>query len=163
MAPTNSRILIVGPSGAGKELAARSIHALSNRATGPFVVINAAAITPERMEPELFGVEAANGTQARKLGALEEAHGGTLFIDEIADMPRETQNKILRVLVDQTFTARRRHQARSRSTCGSCRRRRATWKPRSPPASSARTCSTGSRWCRSAFRRWRSGARTSPS
>jgi two-component system nitrogen regulation response regulator NtrX len=104
VAPTNSRILIVGPSGAGKELAARSIHALSARANGPFVVINAAAITPERMEPELFGVEASNGSQGRKTGALEEADGGTLFIDEIADMPRETQNKILRVLVDQTFT-----------------------------------------------------------
>jgi two-component system, NtrC family, nitrogen regulation response regulator NtrX len=104
VAPTNSRILIVGPSGAGKELAARSIHALSARHNGPFVVINAAAITPERMEPELFGVEASNGSQGRKAGALEEADGGTLFIDEIADMPRETQNKILRVLVDQTFT-----------------------------------------------------------
>ena len=104
VAPTNSRILIVGPSGAGKELAARSIHALSGRANGPFVVINAAAITPERMEPELFGVESSNGSVGRKPGALEEADGGTLFIDEIADMPRETQNKILRVLVDQTFT-----------------------------------------------------------
>ena len=67
------------------------------------MVINAAAITPEHMEVELFGVEASNGAQSRKVGALEEAHGGTLFIDEIADMPRETQNKILRVLVDQTF------------------------------------------------------------
>jgi two-component system nitrogen regulation response regulator NtrX len=103
VAPTNSRILIVGPSGAGKELAARTIHALSARASGPFVVINAATITPERMEVELFGVEASNGTHGRKTGALEEAHGGTLFIDEIADMPRETQGKILRVLVDQTF------------------------------------------------------------
>jgi two-component system nitrogen regulation response regulator NtrX len=103
VAPTNSRILIVGPSGAGKELAARTMHALSGRAQGPFIVINAAAITPERMEVELFGVEVAGGAQERKIGALEEAHGGTLFIDEIADMPRETQNKILRVLVDQTF------------------------------------------------------------
>jgi two-component system nitrogen regulation response regulator NtrX len=103
VAPTNSRILIVGPSGAGKELAARTLHGHSARANGPFVVINAAAITPERMEIELFGVEQTNGSQARKVGALEEAHGGTLFIDEIADMPRETQNKILRVLVDQTF------------------------------------------------------------
>jgi two-component system, NtrC family, nitrogen regulation response regulator NtrX len=103
VAPTNSRILIVGPSGSGKELTARTIHALSTRATAPFVVMNAAAITPERMEIELFGVEASNGEQPRKVGALEEAHGGTLFIDEIADMPRETQNKILRVLVDQTF------------------------------------------------------------
>src|ERR1700719_3514574 len=101
-APTNSRILIVGPSGAGKELVARSIHAMSSRAEAPFVVINAAAITPDRMEVELFGTEQLNG-QARKIGALEEAHGGTLFIDEIGDLPRETQNKILRVLVDQTF------------------------------------------------------------
>jgi two-component system, NtrC family, nitrogen regulation response regulator NtrX len=103
VAPTNSRILIIGPSGAGKELTARTIHNMSERAPGPFVVINAAAITPERMEVELFGVEQSNGSEPRKVGALEEAHGGTLFIDEIADMPRETQNKILRVLVDQTF------------------------------------------------------------
>jgi two-component system nitrogen regulation response regulator NtrX len=103
VAPTNSRILIVGPSGAGKELAARAVHAASTRTEGPFVVINAAAMTPELMEIELFGAETQNGTQERKIGALEEADGGSLFIDEIADMPRETQNKILRVLVDQTF------------------------------------------------------------
>jgi len=103
VAPTNSRILIIGPSGSGKELAARTIHQLSSRASGPFIVINAAAITPERMEVELFGVEQSNGLEARNRGALEEAHGGTLFIDDIADLPRETQNKILRVLVDQTF------------------------------------------------------------
>lgn len=102
VAPTNSRVLIVGPSGAGKELAARTLHQLSARAGGPFIVINAAAITPDRMETELFGVE-ANGADGRKLGALEDAHGGTLFIDDVADLPRETQNKILRVLVDQTF------------------------------------------------------------
>ncbi|MPZ58652.1 MAG: response regulator [Rhizobiales bacterium] len=102
VAPTNSRILIVGPSGSGKELAARTIHALSARTEGPFAVINAAAITPDRMEVELFGTEQSNG-QARQIGALEETHGGTLFIDEIADMPRETQNRIMRVLVDQTF------------------------------------------------------------
>jgi two-component system, NtrC family, nitrogen regulation response regulator NtrX len=103
VSPTNSRILIVGPSGAGKELTARAVHAASTRIDGPFVVINAAAMTPELMEIELFGAEAQNGTQERKIGALEEADGGSLFIDEIADMPRETQNKILRVLVDQTF------------------------------------------------------------
>ena len=102
-AKANSRILIVGPAGAGKELTARTLHTASGRADGPFVVINAAAITPERMEHELFGVEQSNGEQPRKPGALEEAHGGTLFIDEIADMPRETQNKILRVLVEQSF------------------------------------------------------------
>jgi two-component system nitrogen regulation response regulator NtrX len=102
VAPTNSRVLIVGPSGSGKEIVARMIHAQSARATGPFVVINAATITPERMEIELFGTEATNGG-GRKVGALEEADSGTLFIDEIADMPRETQNRILRVLVEQNF------------------------------------------------------------
>src|SRR5499433_1501902 len=102
ISPTNSRILIVGPAGAGKELTARAIHSHSTRVNGPFIVINAAAMMPERMEIERFGVEQpTNG--GRKGGALEEAHGGTLFIDEIADMPRETQNKILRVLVEQTF------------------------------------------------------------
>ncbi len=102
IAPTNSRIMIVGPSGCGKELTARMIHASSARANGPFVVINAAAITPERMESELFGTE-GDAEHPRKIGALEEADGGTLFIDEIADMPRETQNRILRVLTEQTF------------------------------------------------------------
>src|SRR4051794_7507109 len=103
IAPANSRVLIVGPAGAGKELTARAIHSHSARANGPFIVINAAAMMPERMEVELFGVEQPADGQGRKVGALEEAHGGTLFIDEIADMPRDTQSKILRVLVDQTF------------------------------------------------------------
>ncbi|AIJ68066.1 sigma-54-dependent transcriptional regulator [Brucella suis] len=101
VAPTNSRIMITGPSGAGKELVARAIHAQSSRANGPFVTVNAATITPERMEIELFGTEMDGGE--RKVGALEEAHGGILYLDEVADMPRETQNKILRVLVDQQF------------------------------------------------------------
>jgi two-component system nitrogen regulation response regulator NtrX len=102
VAPTNSRVMIFGPSGSGKEQVSRAIHALSARASGPFVVLNSATITPERMEVELFGTEPINGA-ARRVGALEEAHGGTLYLDEVADMPRETQNKILRVLVDQTF------------------------------------------------------------
>ncbi len=100
--PANSRILISGPSGAGKELTARLIHEHSGRADGPFVVINAPTMTPDRMESELFGVEAAPD-RARQVGALEEAHGGTLYLDEVADMPLETQAKILRVLVDQNF------------------------------------------------------------
>jgi two-component system nitrogen regulation response regulator NtrX len=104
VAPTNSRVLISGASGSGKELAARTLHALSQRANGPFVALNAAAITPENMETALFGVESDGNGRARSVGALEEAHGGSLFIDEVADMPRETQNKILRVLVDQNFT-----------------------------------------------------------
>ena len=103
VAPTNSRIMISGASGSGKELVARTIHELSGRAAGPFVVLNAATIVPERMEAELFGTEPSNGA-ARRVGALEEAHGGTLYLDEVGDMPRETQSKILRVLVDQTFT-----------------------------------------------------------
>ena len=102
VAPANSRILISGSPGCGKELAARTIHEASARSAGPFVVINAATMTPETMETELFGVEGRDG-RSRKVGALEEAHGGTLYIDEVADMPRETQGKILRVLVDQNF------------------------------------------------------------
>jgi two-component system nitrogen regulation response regulator NtrX len=102
VAPTNARILVTGAPGSGKELAARTIHALSTRANGPFVVINAATITPDTMEAELFGIEGGD-ERARRVGALEEAHGGSLYIDEIADMPRETQNRILRVLVDQNF------------------------------------------------------------
>jgi two-component system nitrogen regulation response regulator NtrX len=94
--------MILGPSGAGKELVARLLHKHSARANGPFVAMNAAAITPERMEIALFGTETANG-QERKVGALEEAHGGILYLDEIAEMPKGTQNKILRVLVDQQF------------------------------------------------------------
>lgn len=102
VAPTNSRVLITGPSGCGKELAARAMHTKSGRAEGPFVVLNAAAMVPDRMELELFGTEEGAET-ARKVGALEEAHGGTLYIDEVADMPLETQAKILRVLVEQRF------------------------------------------------------------
>ena len=102
VAPTNSRVMFTGPSGCGKELAARVMHEKSLRPTGPFVVINAAVMAPDRMEEELFGIE-GDGGFARKVGALEEAHGGTLFIDEVADMPMETQGKILRVLVEQKF------------------------------------------------------------
>jgi len=102
VAPTGSRILISGPAGSGKEVAARLIHARSRRANGPFVVINAATMTPDRVEAELFGVE-ETADRPRRVGALERAHGGTLLLDEVADMPFETQGKILRVLVDQTF------------------------------------------------------------
>lgn len=102
IAPTNSRIMLIGASGVGKELVARTIHKMSARKDGPFVALNAATITPERMEIELFGTESVNGS-GRKVGALEEAHGGTLYIEEVADMPRDTQGKILRVLVEQKF------------------------------------------------------------
>jgi two-component system nitrogen regulation response regulator NtrX len=102
VAPTNSRVLLRGASGSGKELAARVLHSKSNRAEGPFVVLNAAAMVPDRVEEELFGTEDRTGGP-RKVGALEEGHGGTLYIDEVADMPLETQGKILRVLVEQKF------------------------------------------------------------
>jgi two-component system nitrogen regulation response regulator NtrX len=102
LGPTNARVLISGSPGAGKELAARLIHAQSVRADGPFVVLNAPTITPDNMESELFGVE-PTADRPRRVGALEEAHGGTLCLDEVADMPLETQAKILRVLVDQNF------------------------------------------------------------
>lgn len=102
LAPTRSRILIRGSSGTGKELAARAIHLKSQRADGPFVVLNAAAMAPDRVEEELFGTEDRTGGP-RKVGALEEAHTGTLYIDEVADMPLETQGKVLRVLVEQKF------------------------------------------------------------
>ncbi|MBM3520860.1 MAG: sigma-54-dependent Fis family transcriptional regulator, partial [Alphaproteobacteria bacterium] len=102
VAPSNSRVLIAGPMGSGKELAARTIHDLSARAEGPFVTLSAATMAPERIEEELFGVE-ETGANGRRVGALEVAHGGTLYIDELADMPLETQAKVLRVLVEQTF------------------------------------------------------------
>lgn len=105
VAPTGARALITGPSGSGKEVAARLLHERSARSRGPFVVLNAASMAPERVEVELFGVE--EGTEGadrrRKIGTLEQAHGGTLFIDEVADMPLETQAKILRVLQEQRF------------------------------------------------------------
>ncbi len=100
-APGNARVLISGPSGSGKELAARMLHARSGRANGPFVVLPAAALSPERMEEELFGREPVPGQHV--IGRLEEAHGGTLFIDEVADMPLQTQSKVLQVLTGQPF------------------------------------------------------------
>ena len=98
---TNARIMISGAPGSGKELTARTIHSLSPRASGPFIVLNAAMMEPDTVESELFGIEGDGKT--RRIGALEEAHGGTLYIDEVGDMPKETQGKILRVLVDQNF------------------------------------------------------------
>jgi two-component system, NtrC family, nitrogen regulation response regulator NtrX len=102
VAPANSRVLISGPPGSGKELVARLIHSGSPRAKGEFVVIAAAGMTPERMDLELFGEEGEGG-RPRKIGVFERAHGGTLFIPEVCDMPLETQARILRVLVEQRF------------------------------------------------------------
>lgn len=100
--PTNSRIIISGPPGAGKEVVARLIHAQSRRSEGPFAVVNCAAMHPDRMETELFGVEGSS-PGSRKIGMFERAHQGTLLLDEIGDMPLETQGKIVRVLQEQIF------------------------------------------------------------
>jgi two-component system nitrogen regulation response regulator NtrX len=100
VAPTGSRVLISGPAGVGKEIAARIIHLWSPRAKAPFVVLPAAMMSPDRVEEELFGSE---NEGAARPGLLEHAHGGTLFLDEIADMPQTTQGKILRVLTDQSY------------------------------------------------------------
>ncbi|MFT4090719.1 MAG: sigma-54 dependent transcriptional regulator [Asticcacaulis sp.] len=103
VANANSRIMISGPSGSGKELVARMIHDASPRAQCEFVAISAAGMTPERLDIELFGEEGEEG-RPRKIGVFERAHGGTLFLDEVADMPMESQSRILRVLVEQRFT-----------------------------------------------------------
>ena len=109
VAPTGSRVLISGPSGSGKEVVARVMHAQSRRAEAPFVVVNCGmAASAEQLELELFGTEhgvniAGVGT-ARKIGVFELAHGGTLYLDEVGDIPLETQSKIVRILQEQAFT-----------------------------------------------------------
>lgn len=105
VAPTGSRVLIHGPAGSGKEVAARMVHARSRRADGPFIVLNCATLAPGRFEEELFGTEAGADPMVvpRRAGMLERAHGGTLLLDEVSDMPVETQGKIVRALQDQTF------------------------------------------------------------
>ena len=98
---TNGRVFLTGGSGSGKEMAARYIHANSERASKPFVIVNCASIAPDRMEDVLFGRDAGNSLSSD--GLLSQADGGVIYFDEIADMPLETQSKILRVLVDQKF------------------------------------------------------------
>ncbi len=120
VAPTGSRVLITGPAGSGKEVIARMIHAQSRRADGPFVVLNCATLNPARFEEELFGIE-ATGEAPRRAGVLERAHNGTLLLDEISDMPLETQGKIVRALQESSFerlggTARVRVDVRVLST-----------------------------------------------
>jgi len=105
VAPTQSRVLITGPPGVGKETAARIVHANSARADAPFIVLNCATMSPDRMEIELFGTEqGVDGPDSpRIVGTFEQAHSGTLLLDEVADMPLETQGKIVRVLQEQNF------------------------------------------------------------
>ena len=101
VAATGSRVLITGAAGSGKEVAARLLHQWSPREASPFVVVSAARMTPERVEEALFGVE--EGGHLVNSGLFEQAHGGTLFLDDVADMPMPTQAKILRVLTEQIF------------------------------------------------------------
>ncbi|MBC7165603.1 MAG: sigma-54-dependent Fis family transcriptional regulator [Roseovarius sp.] len=98
---SNGRVMLTGPAGAGKELAARYIHAHSARSQSPFVTVACASVAPERMEEVLFGRESPETGVAP--GLLEEANGGVIYLDEVADLPAGTQSKLLRVLVDQTF------------------------------------------------------------
>jgi len=104
VAPTGSRVMIAGPSGVGKEIIARLLHGNSRRASGAFVVVNCATMLPDQLEIELFGTESPVNGGSRKVGVFEQAHGGTLYLDEIGDMPLETQGKIVRVLQEQVFT-----------------------------------------------------------
>jgi two-component system nitrogen regulation response regulator NtrX len=103
VAPANSRVLISGPAGSGKEVVARLLHARSRRSDGPFVVVNCATMEPGRVEIELFGAESPPGDEHHKVGMLEQAHNGTLFLDEVSDMPLETQGKVVRALQEQIF------------------------------------------------------------
>ena len=102
VAPTSSRVLIYGESGTGKDIVAREIHKQSKYSNGPFIVVNAAILEPEGIENELFGHNNENGDITT--GMFEKSHNGTLFIDEVGEMPLQTQAKILRVLTDQSFT-----------------------------------------------------------
>lgn len=102
VAPTESRVLISGPAGVGKEVVARLLHGASSRSDGPLIILNCATMAPDRMELELFGSENdIDGTIVP--GTFEQANGGTLLLDEVADMPLETQGKIVRVLQEQRF------------------------------------------------------------
>ncbi len=105
VAPTGSRVMISGPAGSGKEIIARLIHEQSYRSEAPFVVVNSAMMRPESLEMELFGSEQGypDSSSPRRMGTFERAHGGTLFFDEVADMPLETQGKMVRVIQEQSF------------------------------------------------------------
>ena len=147
IAPTDSTLLLVGETGAGKGAAAKAIHKLSPRAAGPLVVFDCASVSDSLIESELFGHEkgAFTGAVSQRIGCLERAHGGTLFLDEIDDLALDLQPKLLRALEDREFrrlgASQRRSVRRARSsrparrTCGRRRRR----------AASARTSTSGSR------------------
>ena len=143
MAATNGRVLIFGESGTGKELVAHAIHAMSPRATEPFVEVNCAAIPEELIESELFGHRKGSfaGAHEDKIGKFQKADGGTLFLDEVGDMSLQTQAKVLRALEEQRFEPVGAPN-RCRWTCAWWPPPTRIWKRRSSAAISARTCST---------------------
>ncbi len=134
---SNGRVMLTGQPGSGKEVAARYIHVNSNRASGPFVTVSSASIEPERMEEVLFGRETPE--RGFEKGLLEQAHGGVVYFDEVADMPLGTQSKILRVLTEQQFTRGRRRRQGARRPPRRSPPPPATCRPRSPRGASGRS------------------------
>ena len=163
VAPSTASVLILGESGTGKELVARAVHSKSERAKGPFFALNCAALPKEILENELFGHEkgAFTGSTNEKPGAFEMASGGTIFLDEVAEMSPDIQVKLLRALETRHGAPARRQEGDSRSTSASSPRRTRICRRRSPTASCARISTIGSRSCRSTCRRFASGRRTS--
>ncbi len=144
---TDSTILLVGETGAGKGAAAKAIHKLSRRAAGPLVVFDCASVSDSLIESELFGHEkgAFTGAVSQRIGCLERANGGTLFLDEIDDLALDLQPKLLRAIEDREIRRLGGLERRCPSTRASSWPARRTCGPRRRRAASARTCTSGSR------------------
>lgn len=137
-------VLLLGETGVGKEVIARSVHLRSKRADGPFVAVNCAAIPPDLIESELFGVEkgAFTGATQSRMGRFERANTGTIFLDEVIELSPRAQASLLRALQEGELERVGDNRTR-RSTCGSSPRPTRTWPRRSRPGVSAPTCTTG--------------------
>lgn len=145
VARSQAPVYIVGESGVGKELVARTIHEQGARAAGPFIPVNCGAIPAELMESEFFGHKKGSftGAHADKPGLFQAAHGGTLFLDEVAELPLQMQVKLLRA-IQENRCARSARRARRWWTCAFCRPRTRTWATWSPTAAFVTTCITAS-------------------